>query len=178
MLMLTGVRLTEASGAQWREFNSVWTVPAKRFKSGQEHRLPITRDMRVLLDGLPRFKSGDFLFSASWGKTPLHGFSKAKARIDALMPDGIEPWNFHDVRRTVRTRLSGLQIATRDGKSTVPIPDHVAELCIGHSRRGLQRVYDQEKYEPEIRAALEAWQTRLHLIVNPQDNVVSLAGRA
>jgi integrase len=174
MLLLTGVRLTEASGAQHREFNGAWTIPAGRFKTGQEHRLPITKDMRILLDGLPRFNSGDFLFSASWGKTPLHGFSKAKARIDALMPDGIEPWNFHDIRRSVRTRLSGLQIPTRDKKSRVPIPDHVAEMVIGHGRKGLQRVYDQERYEPEICAALEAWQSLLRLIVDSKKNVVPL----
>jgi integrase len=178
MLMLTGVRLNEAAGAQREEFNGIWAIPAERYKSGQEHRLPITDDMRELLKALPEFKSGDHLFSTTSGKKPVSGFSKAKARIDELMPAGTEPWTFHDIRRSVRTRLSGLQIPTRDRKSTVPIPDHVAEMVIGHGRKGLQRVYDQEKYEFEIREALEAWQARLRLIINPPANVVSMPARA
>ncbi len=83
MLMLTGCRLNEAAGAQWREFNGAWVIPAKRFKSGQEHRLPITDDMRALVDALPKFKSGDFLFSTRYGVKPVSGFSKAKRQIDA-----------------------------------------------------------------------------------------------
>jgi integrase len=174
LIMLTGVRLNEAAGARWGEFDGVWTIPAERFKSGQQHRLPITDDMRTLLGGLPKFKSGDFLFSSRYGDKPVSGFSKAKRAIDKHMPADIEPWSFHDVRRSVRTRLSGLQIPTRDRKASVPIPDHVAEMVIGHGRRGLARVYDQEKYEFEIRAALEAWQARLRRIANPQKNVVPL----
>jgi integrase len=177
LLMLVGCRLNEAAGAQRREFNGGWIIPAARFKSRQEHRLPITGDMRALLDGLPESKTGDFLFSNSDGERPIGGFSHVKRRIDELMGD-VPPWSFHDVRRSVRTRLSGLQIPTRDGKSTVPIPDHVAEMVIGHGRKGLQRVYDQEKYEFEIRAALEVWQAKLGAIISPPNNVVALPARA
>jgi integrase len=162
-LMLTGVRLNEAAGARWPEFNGVWVIPAARFKSGQEHRLPITQDMQAHLDGLPRFKSGEHLFSARYGVHPVASFGAPKERIDKLMPAGTEPWVFHDIRRTVRTRLSALQIA-----------DHVAEMVIGHGRKGLARVYDQYRYEAEIRAALEAWQALLRRIINPQENVVPL----
>jgi integrase len=164
MLMLCGCRLDEAASAQWREFNGTWIIPAERFKSGQEHRLPITADMCALLDGLPRFKSGDFLFSATHGKTPVSGFGKTKQRIDALMPKGTPPFVIHDIRRTVRSRLSALRIE-----------DHVAEMAIGHGRKGLARVYDQHKYAPEIKEALTQWQGVLRSIVSPTDNVVSLS---
>ena len=45
------------------------------------------------------------------------------------------------------------------------VPDHVAELVIGHGKRGLQRVYDQHRYLPEMREALDAWADELHRIV-------------
>jgi len=166
MLMLTGARLNEVARARWREFDGVWKIPPERFKSGQEHPLPITKDMRALLDGLPRFKSGDFLFSSRYGAAPVNGFSKAKERLDTLIGD-IPPWTFHDIRRSVRSRFSALRV-----------PDHVAEMAIGHGRKGLARVYDQHRYETEIREALEAWQASLRLIVNPPDNVVQLPARA
>jgi hypothetical protein len=77
----------------------------------------------------------------------------------------LQPFVIHDIRRTVRTQLSALRIT-----------DAVAEMVIGHGRRGIQRVYDQHTYLSEMREALEAWQTKLRTIVNPPpaDNVVQL----
>jgi integrase len=162
-LMLCGVRLQEAAGAQWNEFNGTWVIPASRHKSETGHVLPITDDLAALLASLPRFASGDFVFSASYGKKPVSGFSKAKADIDARMGD-VPPFVFHDVRRTVRSQLSALKIE-----------DHIAEMVIGHGRKGMQRIYDQHKYQSEVRDALVAWQRKLRLIVDPADNVVALA---
>ena len=74
------------------------------------------------------------------------------------------PFVLHDLRRTVRTRLASLRVS-----------DLVAEMIIGHGRRGLQRVYDQHSYEPEMREALELWAARLMSIVTPPpENVVAL----
>ena len=74
------------------------------------------------------------------------------------------PFRLHDIRRTVRTRLAGLRIA-----------DEVAEMIIGHGRKGIQRVYDLHQYETEMREALELWAARLSDIVTPPpDNVVRL----
>jgi len=180
MLLLTGQRRTEVSDARWPEFNfesKVWTVPAERFKSDSENIVPLTADVLGLLCALPRFKSGDYLFSASFGKAPADDFFRRKTQLDALMleelrkVDGeatLPPFVLHDLRRTVRTRLSSLRV-----------PDHIAEMVIGHGRRGLQRVYDQHKFVEEMREALEAWNARVRAIVNPPPaNVVPPAGRA
>ena len=81
----------------------------------------------------------------------------------------IPPWVIHDIRRTVRTRLASLKIS-----------DLVAEMVIGHGRKGIQRVYDQHTYEDEMRDALKQWASRLRSIVTPPpDNLVPLRkGRA
>ena len=92
---------------------------------------------------------------------------KAMARLRGNDPARVElkPWVIHDLRRTLRTHLSALRI-----------PDHVAEMVIGHGRQGLQRVYDQHRYLDEMREALTQWAARLRSIVNPPPaNVVSLA---
>jgi integrase len=177
MLVLTGARLNEVAGASWREFDrdrKLWTVPAERFKSGSEHLVPLTDDTLALLSELPRWTKGDRLFSTTDGTKPVNGFSKTKARLDRLVAaelgDVPPGWVFHDIRRTFRTRLSGLRVA-----------HEVAEMVIGHGRKGLARVYDQYTYVDEMREALEAWGSRLRLVVEPPPaNVVPLraGGRA
>jgi hypothetical protein len=45
------------------------------------------------------------------------------------------------------------------------VPRAVAELVLGHDKRGLARVYDQDSYLPEMREALERWAAELARIV-------------
>ena len=175
MLLLTGQRKSEVSDAQWSEFNftkRIWTVPAERFKSGQDHIVPISDQLFALLDALPRGEDGDFVFSTTNGKKPINGFSRAKIALDTAMREHLSkfsPYVLHDIRRTMRTRLSGIR----------QIRTEVAELVIGHSKKGLVRVYDQHKYEDELIEALQLWADALDRIVDPQppkqaDNVVPL----
>lgn len=65
---MTGQRLSDVSNASWPEFDlkqKLWTIPASRYKTGAPQVVPLTNEMLALLDTLPRFDSGDFLFSAS-----------------------------------------------------------------------------------------------------------------
>jgi hypothetical protein len=73
------------------------------------------------------------------------------------------------LRRTVRTRLSALKV-----------PEHVAELVIGHGRKGITRIYDQHEFADEKREALTKWAMLLHSIVEPPpaDNVVQMSPRS
>ena len=175
LLALTGTRLNEVAGARWCEIDlakRLWTVPEERFKSDVTHLVPLTDQALALIEPLPRFAGGDCLFSSTSGKKPVSGFSKAKARLDALMAADLgttlKPWRTHDIRRTVRTRLASLRV-----------PDHVAEAVLGHGKKGLQRVYDQHTYEPEMREALTLWAAKLRDIVTPPpENVVKMPARA
>ena len=63
----------------------VLTVPPERFKSKQTHRIPLTLDALKIVDRLPRFARGEFMFTTTFGKKAIDGFSKAKERLDALM---------------------------------------------------------------------------------------------
>jgi integrase len=155
LLTLTGARKSEVSDAKWGEFDfkaSVWTIPPERFKSDTTHIVPLTPWVVSILQGLYRF-TGDCVFSTDGGRKPVNGFSKAKRRIDQAAAI-VEPWVIHDLRRSVRSRLSELRV-----------PEAVAELLIGHGRKGLARVYDQHKYLQERREALLLWEQRLREIV-------------
>ena len=141
------------------------TIPPERFKSDAQHLVPLTEAAWQIVESLPTFTKGDHLFSSTFGVQPVSGFAGAKERLDLLMGEEIggelQPFRTHDLRRTVRTRLASLRVA-----------DAVAELVIGHGKKGLQRVYDQHKYEPEMREALELWAARLRSIVTPAPNNV------
>jgi integrase len=167
LLLLTGQRRAEVGEARWREFDltaRLWTIPPERFKSDTPHLVPVSDDALAILQELPRFERGDYLFSTTFGAKPVGGFSKAKERLDTLVGRELEPWVNQDLRRTVRSRLPALGVA-----------DHVAELVIGHTRKGIQATYDHYKYLDERRAALTGWAGRLRLIVDPPAaNVVPL----
>ena len=164
LLVITGQRKSEVAEAHWSEFDldaRLWTIPAERMKADAVHIVPLS-DMAVsILRNLPRFKQGDFVFSSTFGHIPVNGFSKAKAGLDKLMIGELgatpPPFVLHDIRRTVRTRLSAL-----------PIPDLVRELVIAHSKPGLHKVYDQHAYIDEKRHALDLWAARLRAIVEPR----------
>lgn len=185
MLLLTGQRKSEVAEARWREFdlhNQLWVIPPERFKSDAVHTVPLSDDVLASLETLPRWTCGDFLFSSNSGVKPVNGFSNAKSRLDSRMlrtlramarkrgddPRNVllKPFVIHDLRRTVRTRLSSLRVA-----------DAVAEMVIGHGRKGIQRTYDQHAYLPEMREALGSWATMLRSIVDqPSSNVLLFRG--
>jgi integrase len=168
LLMLTGCRKMEIGEARWGEVNlekRLLTIPPERFKTEEVHIVPLSDDAAAILAELPRFARGDLLFTFS-GEGALNGWSKNKRRLDKLM--GASGWVTHDIRRTVRTRLS-------------PLTDYnVAELVIGHGKKGMGKVYDQHDYLDEMRKALDAWAARLRSIVNPPEpgKVIDIRKRA
>ena len=177
LLTLTGQRKSEVAEAQWSEIDlakKLWIIPATRMKSGAAHVVPLSDDAVTLLKGLPRFNGGDFLFSTTFGKKPVNGFSKGKARLDTKMLAILQKQDaaaeladfvIHDLRRTVRTGLSGIP----------GISDLVRELVIAHTKPGLHRVYDQFSYADEKRQALDAWAMRLRSIIEPPPaNVIEM----
>jgi integrase len=188
LLLLSGLRLNEVADARWDEFDlpkGIWTIPAARMKGkngkARPHSVPLTADILAILNELPRFNGGDYLFSTTGGKSPVWVSDKVKKRLDALMilalkditraeggnPDKVElpSWINHDLRRTLRSRLSELRV---DGD--------VAEAILAHVKPGIRGVYDRYEHFDEKRHALELWATRLRSITQPPSNVVELAG--
>ena len=163
MLLLTGQRKSEVGEARWSEFDlkkRLWVIPPERMKADAAHVVPLSEDVLAILSALPHFQSGDCLFSTTFGKKPVNGFSKAKDRLDDLIEKNLgkaEPFVLHDLRRTFRTGLSAIP----------NIYDLVRELVIGHTKPGLHKVYDQHAYLDEKRFALDAWAARLRSIVEP-----------
>jgi integrase len=188
MLMLTALRRGEVAEAGRTEFDfgsdKLWTIPAERMKGEDDeshpHGVPLNAEMLEIIETLPRFDGGDFLFTTGDGKRPVSGFSKMKIRLDKLMLEELrkiaeqrgedpakvtlDPFTIHDIRRTVRTHLSAL-----------PVEELVRELILAHTKSALGEIYNQYSYLDEKRKALDLWAARLKLIVDPpSSNVVAL----
>jgi integrase len=175
LLLLSGLRLNEVADATWSEFDlakGIWVIPAARMKGkngkARPHSIPLTADIMAILAGLPRFNRGEYLFSTTSGAGPAWVSAKVKRRLDKAMREklgNLPPWVNHDLRRTLRSRLSELRVNT-----------DVAEAVLAHKKLGIRGVYDQYEYFDEKKHALELWATRLRGIVQPhQPNVVELA---
>jgi integrase len=190
MLCLTALRLNEALDASWNEFDmrqKIWVIPAQRMKGkdsgkkqARDHAVPLTSELLALLETLPRFKHGKYLFSTTAGRSPTWFGTKIKGRLDRRMlltlkalakyrgedPTDVTLPHFvnHDIRRTIRSQLSRLRVT-----------EEAREAVLAHARPGIKGIYDLHDYLDEKREALELWACRLRDIVEPKpDNVVKL----
>jgi integrase len=164
LLAFTGQRKSEIACGLWSEIDvdqAVWKLPGSRTKNKQPHRIPLSNPVLEIIKSLPRFEGADLIFTNT-GETPIQGFGKAKARIDARLKElnagrDIPEWTWHDLRRTAATGMASLSISP-----------HVIEMALNHIsgfRAGVGGTYNRHQYEKEVRAALDAWAMRLNEIV-------------
>ena len=169
LLALTGLRLNEVVRASWPEFDLAkreWTIPANRMKGrpgkARTHLVPLTDAMIEILNDIPRFDGGEFLFSRSRGKRPVVFGNKIKKKLDAAMRaelGKLKPWVNHDIRRSVKSNMAALRI-----------PVVVSEAVLAHVQPGIAGRYDKYDYQQEKLEALEAWGAKLVDIVEPEPN--------
>jgi integrase len=176
LLLRTGLRLNEVADAVWSELDlpgKSWTIPAARMKGkngkARPHVVPLTAEMLTLFETLPRF-THDHLFTTTLGVRPVWISDKIKKDLDRRMlctlralarvrgadpaKVKLEKWVNHDLRRTLRSRLSMLRVHPE-----------VAEALLAHVKPGIKGVYDRYDFLEERRAALELWSTRLRSII-------------
>jgi len=183
LLLYSGLRLNEAVDARKSELDrskGLWTIPAERMKGTDEdalaHVVPMTPEITGIFDSLPE-QEGDYVFTKSYGRKPVWIGTAEKKRLDALMteelqaldpPVAFKPFVNHDIRRTVRTRMSRLKVS-----------EEAREAVLAHRRPGIKGTYDAHDYLDEKREALEMWAAHLRTIIDPQpNNVVELHARA
>ena len=78
-----------------------------------------------------------------------------KAALDthvASSGEKLDHWGYHDLRRTVRTHMSRLNVSSG-----------VAERVINHTPQGVEAIYDRHGYLEEKRKALETWSSLIFI---------------
>lgn len=165
LLALTGQRLGDVSRAHWSEIDleaGLLTISAERYKSKVGHVVPLSAAAVDILKAVPRIAKSPFVFTTS-GRRPMSDVYRQMREIEKAIAkrrkkagrEPMKPFVLHDIRRSVRTRLT----------ADCGVDAHVAELVIGHAKVGLDRIYDQGSYLPQKRDALNRWAEVLERIV-------------
>jgi integrase len=165
LLLLTACRRAEIGSLEWSEVDldkASLTIRPERMKGGKTHRLPLVPEAVELLRQVPRRVDNKFVFGAN-----RKGFSGFSGPVDelrrALAATGAitEPWSLHDLRRSVRTQLSELEV-----------DPWIAERILAHARHGIEATYDWSKLEKPMRVALLKWNDRLRSIIEDTEATV------
>ncbi len=163
LLMLTAARLREVANMRFEELDlraATWTIPPERTKNGRRLLLPLGNLALAELANLWPIEAtlpGAYVLAQDpTAKGGFSGFAKLKARIDRA--SGVKAWVLHDLRRSARSTMSRLGIASSS-----------AEAALGHvsHRSALERVYDRHDFAPEAAAASRAWQEYVAELVAP-----------
>jgi integrase len=147
-LFLTGARRDEARCMQWREIaptGDLWLLPAARNKANRDFEIPLSVQMRALLVGIPKLGPHAFTISGQKAWTATEAFKRA---LDEK--SGVRGWVYHDIRRTVRSRLAELSV-----------PYEIAERVLNHAMTKLERTYNRHGYRQEKTQALQRWADHL-----------------
>ena len=129
--LLTGLRRNEIATLEWSDVrDDAIVIPAKRSKMAREHHVPLTPLMRSILEAQPKRTGNPLVFPSAVTGGVINGWSKLLPRLVRL--SGVD-MRIHDMRRTCRTVMS------RHG-----VDEAVAELAIGHVRRGLVGIYNRD----------------------------------
>ncbi|RWO89569.1 integrase arm-type DNA-binding domain-containing protein [Mesorhizobium sp.] len=151
--VLTVTRQRETREATWREFDAdltTWIIPAARYKTRLDHRVPISKAARALLIDLGKNRDPDSLvFPGQRKGRPLsqHAFA-------GLLPGDIKPHGF---------RTSFVGWATKPvSKSGGGFSDDMAQRCLGHLvGTEVTRAYDRDDRLDERRIMHDAWSAYL-----------------
>ncbi|MGH6697612.1 tyrosine-type recombinase/integrase [Sphingopyxis sp.] len=179
LLLLTGQRRDEVAGLEWSELDrsrSEWILPAARAKNGREHLVPLSPQVVAEFDALAGGETWPrkcYVLTTDAGKSRVSGFSKAKRKLDGEIADLIEddappvqPWRFHDLRRSVATGLQRLRI-----------PSDWIEAVQNRRKAGMAGTYQRYAFADEKREALQTWGGHVASLLIAEDNVVQIAER-
>jgi integrase len=155
LLLIFGLRKMELLTAEWKDFDSeqkmlsIWSNVSKNNLAiaipVPDSVLPLFQRLRVLSNG------SDFMFPARRKSNKLHispdtintsinklfGKIKKKGVVseNILKMAGVPNFVLHDLRRTFRSLLPGLDVR-----------EDVAESCLNHKPKGLIKVYNRFNY--------------------------------
>jgi integrase len=149
-MLLTLARREEVASARWHDVDLAageWRIPTT--KSGNAHRVPLSRQALALLAGLERTASDDLIFRSQRGRALLNWDRATKLVWAETKTSG---WQRHDLRRTGATLLGELGVEP-----------HIIEAALNHAalHSALASLYNRARYLPQVRQALELLGDRL-----------------
>jgi integrase len=169
LLTLTAARRDEVRTMRWSEIDAegrIWTLPGARTKNGKVHVIPLSEAALDVLANVPRINDSDFVFTTS-GEVPWRDCTKAKRKLDALLPADMPGWVLHDLRRTAASGMARLGVS-------LPVIEKVLNHSSG-SFAGVAGIYQRYDFAAEKQRALETWGR--HVLALGAPNVVAFPAR-
>ena len=143
---LTGSRTSEVLGMKWTEVDfdeGLWTCPPERMKGGEEHRVPLTKEMLAIVKPLKAMAS-DYVFEGQKRHRPLSNM----AMLMLLRRMQVEDITVHGFRSTFRVWAS----------EATDAPYEVAELSLSHKvGTSVGRAYARSDLLESRRVLMERW---------------------
>ena len=148
-LVLTACRSGEVRLAEWREIDlesGVWTVPAKRSKTGREHRVPLSsRAMEVPAGARPLSKGRGLIFPSATGK------ALSDATLSKLLREN-----------GVKAVPPGFRSSFRAWAGETGQPREVAEAYLAHSVNSkVEAAYERSDLLQGRRTLMQTWADHL-----------------
>jgi integrase len=160
--VLTATRTGEVIGARWDEIDletKVWSIPAKRMKSGRPHTVPLSNQALEIIANLPR--ECEYLFSGRAAGKPLSNM----AMLELL----------RDMRGKGAT-VHGFRSSLRDwaGNET-NFPREIAEAALAHVVGDeTERSYRRSDALEKRRKLMSAWAAYCERALADRRNVISI----
>jgi integrase len=143
---LTGSRTSEVLGITWDEVDleaRLWTCPAERMKTSEEHRVPLTDEMLAVIMPLQAMAS-KYVFEGQKRHKPLSNMSM----LMLLRRMKVEGVTVHGFRSTFRDWASEAANAPRE----------VAEMSLAHKvGSDVERAYARSDLLDKRRVLMERW---------------------
>lgn len=190
MILVTGQRPGEVIGMHTDEISERWwTVPVERSKNKKAHRVYLTDTalgligpLKVLDDETGEMKPKGFIFpctaikkNQAMGRLSISQVVSRNMAVPVLVNGkpvfdrkgnpvtenklGVADFTPHDLRRTAATFMS-----------QIGFMDEVIDAVLNHSKQGIIRTYNLNRYDKEKQQALEAWERKLNNIINDTES--------
>ena len=100
--LLTGQRKAKLAAMRWQDIaeDGTWTIPTEAREKNNPGVLNLPALARSIIDAQPQVKGNPYVF-AGRGDRAFNSFSAGKRDLEKMVP--IEPWVFHDLRRTAKS---------------------------------------------------------------------------
>jgi integrase len=144
------LKLTEINFDQRR-----FEFPKARVKNkgGGKHIIPPAPEALAIVSRRAKRRSNKTMLFGKWD-TGFANYSHLKTKIDNIVGFN-EGWWFHDIRRTGKTAMS----------EDLDVIHEVSESILNHSKKDMDKVYNNANYLRQKLAALAKWEEHVMKIV-------------